>query len=203
MASRMIFSVFKAGWLAVAVALGSASALAAQTAQPQEAEPAKKDVPYLPTPDDVVTRMLELAEVRSGDVVYDLGCGDGRIVIAAVKRPGVRGVCVDIDPQRIREARGNAAAQGVADRIEFRTEDLFQTKIADASVVMLFLWPEINLKLRPRLERELQPGTRIVSHWHDMGDWPPEQRISVTASARPRPVYLWTIPVRSGPPGSF
>jgi SAM-dependent methyltransferase len=170
-----------------------------------QAEPARQpDVPYEPTPPNVLGVMLTLADVRAGDVVYDLGCGDGRVVIAAVKKaPGVRGVCVDIDPQRIREARRNAAAARVADRIEFRTEDLFQTRIADATVVMIFLWPEINLKLRPRLERELRPGTRIVSHWHDMGDWAPEQRISVTAGARPRPVYLWTIPVRSGPPGTF
>jgi predicted O-methyltransferase YrrM len=182
-----------------------ASPVAARPAPRTQAEPARPpDVPYEPTPPNVLGVMLTLADVRAGDVVYDLGCGDGRVVIAAVKKaPGVRGVCVDIDPQRIREARSNAAAQGVADRIEFRTEDLFETKISDATVVMLFLWPEINLKLRPRLERELRPGTRIVSHWHDMGDWEPEQRISVTASARPRPVFLWTIPVRSGPPGSF
>jgi predicted O-methyltransferase YrrM len=181
-----------------------ACSLVSAPAVAQAPAPAREpDVPYEPTPGNVLEVMLSLAALRSGDVVYDLGCGDGRIVIAAVKKPGVRGVCVDIDPARIREARKNAAAAGVTGRIAFRTEDLFQTRIDDATVVMLFLWPEINLKLRPRLQRELRPGTRIVSHWHDMGDWAPDQRISVTASGRPRPVYLWTLSAHSAPPGSF
>ena len=187
--------------IALLTAAGPVSAVASA---PQAVAPARDpDVPYEPTPRNVLQVMLSLAKLRSGDVVYDLGCGDGRVVIAAVKTPGVRGVCVDIDPQRIREARRNAAAARVADRIEFRTEDLFQTKIADASVVMLFLWPEINLKLRPRLEKELRSGTRVVSHWHDMGDWRPNESISVSASGRTRPVYLWVLPVHSAPAGSF
>ena len=161
------------------------------------------DVPYEPTPPKVMAEMLRLAKVRRTDVVYDLGCGDGRIVIAAVKQSGARGVCVDIDPQRIAESRRNAEAAGVAGRIAFRTEDLFTTRIEDATVVMLFLWPEINLKLRPRLLRELRPGTRIVSHWHDMGDWKPEKSVHVLASGRERPVYYWTVPAHSEPPGSF
>ena len=189
--------------LATAV-LATALAVSAAASVPQAAAPARTpDVPYEPTPRNVLDVMLSLAKLRSGDLVYDLGCGDGRVVIAAVKRTDVRGVCVDIDPQRIREARRNAAAARVADRIEFRTEDLFRTKIADATVVMLFLWPEINLKLRPRLEKELRPGTRIVSHWHDMGDWPPNDSVSVSASGRTRPVYLWVLPVHSAPAGSF
>lgn len=161
------------------------------------------DVPYEPTPPKVMAEMLRLARVRGTDVVYDLGCGDGRIVIAAVKQSGARGVCVDIDPRRIAESRRNAEAAGVADRITFRTEDLFATRIEDATVVMLFLWPEINLRLRPRLLQELRPGTRIVSHWHDMGDWKPQKSVQVLASGRERPVYFWTIPAHSEPPGSF
>ena len=152
------------------------------------------DVPYEPTPPDVVREMLRLADVRPTDVVYDLGCGDGRIVIAAAKSYGARGVCVDIDPRRIIESRRNAMSAGVAPRITFRTEDLFQTDIADATVVMLFLWPEVNLRLRPKLLRELKPGTRIVSHWHDMGDWAPDKMVIVSPGGRARPVYLWTVP---------
>jgi ribosomal protein L11 methylase PrmA len=136
--------------------------------------------------------MVELANVSRRDVVFDLGCGDGRVVIAAVRERGARGVCVDIDPQRIAEARANARRAGVADRIEFRQQDLFETDIRSATVVMLFLWPEVNLKLRPRLERELSPGTRIVSHWHDMGDWQPERTVRLVSGGRERPLYLWT-----------
>jgi ribosomal protein L11 methylase PrmA len=143
--------------------------------------------------------MLELARVTDRDVVYDLGCGDGRIVIAAALERRARGVCVDIDPQRIAEARRNAARAGVADRIEFRTEDLFTTELRGASVVMLFLWPEVNLKLRPRLEGELAPGARVVSHWHDMGDWKAEQTVRPPGQGRRGAVYLWRIGARPGP----
>jgi predicted O-methyltransferase YrrM len=153
------------------------------------------DVPYQPTPHMVVGEMLRLAAVGRGDVVYDLGCGDGRIVIAAAKK-GARGVCVDIDPQRIEESRKNALKASVADRITFRTEDLFETPLEDATVVMLFLWPEVNLRLRPKLLRELRPGARIVSHWHDMGDWKPDKEVTAWGSRRARPLYLWTVPAR-------
>jgi SAM-dependent methyltransferase len=149
------------------------------------------DVPYEPTPPEVVEAMLELAGVAEGDVVYDLGCGDGRIVVAAARR-GARGVGVDIDPQRIREARANAAAAGVADRVELRVGDLFETDVTPATVVMLFLWPEVNLRLRPRLLAQLRPGARVVSHWHDMGEWRPDR----TRSVARRTLYLWTIPER-------
>ena len=155
------------------------------------------DVPYDPSPPEVVTEMVRLAAVGPSDVVYDLGCGDGRIVIAAVKRHGARGVCVDIDPERIRESRANARKAGVEDRIRFLTQDLFQTSLTDATVVMLFLWPEINLKLRPKLLRELRPGTRIVSHMHDMGDWRPEETVRVEALSGERPIYLWRVPERT------
>ena len=156
----------------------------------------KPDVHYEPTAPEVVQVMLRLAGIKAGEVVYDLGCGDGRIVIAAVQQFGARGVCVDIDPQRISESRENARAAGVDDRIRFLNQDLFTTDVSDAAVVMLFLWPELNLKLRPKLLRELKPGARIVSHWHDMGDWKPEKTERVTSGGRARSIYLWTIPSR-------
>ena len=160
-----------------------------------EAQPARlPDVPYEPTPHHVVADMVRLARVGASDVVYDLGCGDGRIVIAAVQL-GARGVCVDIDPVRIEESRANAQKAGVAERIRFLTQDLFDTDIRDATVVTLFLWPEVNLKLRPKLWRDLKPGTRVVSYVHDMGDWAPEQTRSVEGVRGMRTVYLWTIPV--------
>ncbi|MBI3919481.1 MAG: class I SAM-dependent methyltransferase [Betaproteobacteria bacterium] len=154
------------------------------------------DVRYDPTAPAVVRAMLRLGQVSARDVVYDLGCGDGRIVIAAVRERGARGVCVDIDPRRIAESRENARAADVADRIEFRNEDLFATEIGAATVVMLFLYPDLNLKLRPRLLSHLKPGTRIVSHWHDMGDWKPLETVRVVSEGRARPIYLWTIPQR-------
>jgi SAM-dependent methyltransferase len=155
------------------------------------AQPAAPGVRYEPSPVPVVQAMTELAAVRAGDLVYDLGCGDGRIVIAAAKL-GARAVCVDIDPVRIADAQENARSAGVAERIEFRTEDLFAVDLGAATVVMLFLSPEFNLKLRPRLQA-LKPGTRIVSHWHRMGDWKPQKELSVPRDSREHPVYLWVV----------
>jgi SAM-dependent methyltransferase len=160
----------------------------------------KKDVPYVPTPPEVVEAMLGLAAVRRGDVVYDLGCGDGRIVIAALRTAGVRGVCVDIDPERIHESRQNAQIAGVAGRIRFVQGDLFKVPIQDATVVMLYLLPDVNLKLRPRLRRELRPGTRIVSHAFSMGDWKPRREIEVGLPPANTPVYLWIVRARTRPP---
>lgn len=159
----------------------------------QAPAPRALDVPYDPTPHNVVAQVLQLAQVREGDVVYDLGCGDGRIVIAAARERGARGVCVDIDPQRIRESRANAVAAGVMERVRFFEQDLFETEIREATVVMLFLWREVNLKLRPKLWRELRPGTRVISYVHDMGDWMPQQAITVQGSYGERQLYLWTI----------
>jgi SAM-dependent methyltransferase len=154
------------------------------------------DVHYEPTPPDVVEVMLRLANVKADDVVYDLGCGDGRIVITAVRQFGARGVCVDIDPQRIAESQENARAAGATDYIRFLNQDLFQTDVDEATVVMLFLSPELNLKVRPKLLRELKPGARIISHWHDMGDWKPLKTLSVQSIGGGRSVYLWIIPAR-------
>lgn len=166
--------------------------------QPAPAPPALRapDVRYEPTAMDVVRAMLRLAKVNARDVVYDLGCGDGRIVITAARELGARGVCVDIDPKRIAESRENAQRAGVTDRIEFRNQDLFTTDIGDATVVMLFLFPDLNLKVRPKLQGELKSGTRIVSHWHDMGDWEPQKTVRVQSTDRERPIYLWIIPAR-------
>jgi SAM-dependent methyltransferase len=148
------------------------------------------DVIYVPTPQNVVDAMLKLANVHSGDVIYDLGCGDGRIVVTAAKQLGVRGTGIDINPERIAEARENAQKNGVTSRVTFRNEDLFETDIKEASVVTLYLLTSLNLKLRPKLWRDLKPGTRIVSHTFDMGDWTPEKEMEIGAHT----IYLWTVP---------
>jgi SAM-dependent methyltransferase len=151
---------------------------------------AARDVPFIPTPEPVVDKMLELARLGPQDVVYDLGSGDGRIVITAAKRYGVRGVGIDIDPDRILEARQNARNAGVADRVEFRQGDLFKADIRDATVVTLYLLTSVNRQLRPKLLAELRPGTRIVSHAFDMGDWKPATTAYVGAST----VHYWIVP---------
>ena len=153
------------------------------------------DAPYHGTPPEVVLAMLQLAELRSGDVVYDLGCGDGRIVIAAVRTAGVRGVCVELHADRLRWARDAAEQAGVKDRIRFVQGDLFEVPIGDASVVTLYLLRAANLRLRPRLLTELRPGTRVVSSTFDMGDWEPERTVVVGESPCTT-VYRWTIPPR-------
>ncbi|MBI4193496.1 MAG: class I SAM-dependent methyltransferase [Betaproteobacteria bacterium] len=158
-------------------------------AAPQNRTP---DVIFVPTPNDVVNKMLEMAAVTARDVVYDLGCGDGRIVITAAQKYGARGVGIDIDPERIREANDNAARGKVTDKVKFIQADLFQADISEATVVTLYLLTELNLKLRPKLMHDLTPGTRVVSHAFAMGDWKPERTDSVSGSA----VYLWRIPPR-------
>ena len=158
-------------------------------AQPPQAK-RELDVPYVPTAEDVVAEMLKTAGVKKGDVLYDLGCGDGRIVITAAKEFGIRGVGIDIDPVRIKEARANAEKAGVTGQVKFIEQDLFDAKIGEATVVTLYLLPQINLKLRPKLFRELKPGTRIVSHAFDMGDWKPEKQLDVSGET----IYYWVIP---------
>ena len=152
------------------------------------------DVIYVPTPPDVVEDMLRLAEVRPGDVLYDLGSGDGRIPVAAARKYGIRAVGIDIDPERIWEAQQNARGAGVERLVQFRREDLFKPNFREATVVTLYLLPELNVKLRPRLWAELKPGTRVVSHAFDgMGDWHPESKSQIGATT----VYLWRIPPRT------
>jgi len=153
------------------------------------------DVIYLPSAADVVTRMLTVAQVGPDDVVYDLGCGDGRIVIAAARDYGARGVCVDIAPSRIAESRRNADTAGVTDRIEFRHADMFETDLGSASVVALYLSPSLNVRLRPKLFREVQPGAWIVSHNFGMGDWTPDTVVRVTWPAgTTSAVQAWLLP---------
>lgn len=169
-----------------ATAADTATATAA--AQPVR-EP---DVIYVPTPQPVVDAMLELAEVKKGDVLYDLGSGDGRIPITAAQKYGVRGTGIDINPVRIAEANANAEEAGVTDMVTFKQEDLFETDFKDADVVTLYLLDSLNEKLRPRLLAELEPGTRIVSHAFRMGDWKPEKTVQVDNST----IYLWRVPER-------
>jgi SAM-dependent methyltransferase len=148
------------------------------------------DVKFVPSPDSVVDAMLELAHVTSADVVYDLGSGDGRIPIAAAQKYGARGVGIEIDPLRIRDANDNLRKAGVGNRVLFLNQDLFEADINPATVVTLFLLPRLNLQLMPKLKHELRPGSRIVSHQFHMGDeWPPEQSRDVGGLM----IYLWTI----------
>jgi SAM-dependent methyltransferase len=159
---------------------------AAQNAQPRH----PPDVPYVPSPNAVVDAMLKLADVKKTDIVYDLGCGDGRIVIAAAKDHGAHGVGVDINPERIQEATANAKKAGVESLVKFEENDLFDADIHTATVVTLYLLPDVNLRLRPKLLKELKPGTRVVSHSFDMDDWKPDKE----ETADGRTIYLWTIP---------
>jgi ribosomal protein L11 methylase PrmA len=140
--------------------------------------------------------MLSLAEVTRDDVVYDLGCGDGRIVIAAAREFGARGVGVDLDPGLVQAARAQAERAGVADRVAFRVEDLFTADLQSATVVTLFLSPELNERLRPKLEKELRPGSRIVSHRYGIGAWRPDRTVMVTVREIRSPIFLWRVPER-------
>lgn len=153
---------------------------------------AAAQVPYVRTPDEVVDAMLKVANVGANDVVFDLGSGDGRIVIAAAKRFGAHGVGIEIDPVRITEATDNARAAGVSDRVKFIEQNLFEADLSEATVVTLYLVPDFNMKLRPKLLRELRPGARVVSHNYDMGDWKPQRKLRVGA----RTVYCWVIAPR-------
>jgi SAM-dependent methyltransferase len=147
------------------------------------------DVPYVPTPPEVVESMLKLADIKNTDFVVDLGCGDGRIVVMAAEKFGARGRGVDLNPVRIKEAEANATKAAVTDRVKFVQGNLFDADVKDATVVTLYLLPDVNLKLRPKLLSDLKVGTRIVSHSFDMGDWPPEKKIEMGW----RRVYLWTV----------
>ena len=169
------------------IAIGASITSSAQTAPP----PAL-DVPYVPTRTAVVEAMLKLAEVKPGDVVYDLGCGDGRIVVSAAKNHGATGMGFDIDPKRIEEANANAKAANVTDKVKFVTANLFEADLSAATVITLYLLPDVNLQLRPRL-LALKPGTRIVSHAFNMGDWVPEKIEEVDGAN----IYFWRVPERA------
>ena len=176
-------------WLVfLAASLLVAGPPAAQ-AQAQKA-PRTPDVIFVPTPQEVVEDMLRLVNVKKGDVLYDLGSGDGRIPITAAKLYGVRAVGIDIDPQRVAEAQENAKKAGVTHLVEFRQADLFMSDFREATVVTLYLLPELNVKLRPRLLQELKPGTRIASHQFDMGDWKADKKLESSG----RMIYFWLIP---------
>lgn len=151
------------------------------------------DVVYVPTPQEVVDEMLRMAKVKEGDVLYDLGSGDGRIPITAAKRFKIRAVGIEINPVRIEEANRNAAENKVTDLVKFRNADLFESDFSEATVVTLYLLPSLNEKLRPKLLRELKPGTRIVSHAFRMGDWEPEKSAEVNGKM----IYFWRVPERS------
>jgi len=175
--------------------LGLILLVACQSAAASEPEPTKPkrklDVWYVATPQEVVDRMLYEAKVKATDVVYDLGCGDGRMVISAAKQFGTRGVGVDLDPARIKEARANAKAQGVEQLVTFRVGDMFETDLREATVVMLYLLPELNRRLKPKLFAELRPGARVVSHDFDMGkEWPPDRSVNLGADG----IYMWVMP---------
>jgi ribosomal protein L11 methylase PrmA len=154
------------------------------------------DVIFVPTPQEVVDAMLKLAKVTKNDVIYDLGSGDGRIPITAAKTYGARGVGIDIDPQRIKEATENLKTAGVGDRVKFLNQDLFMTDISEATVVTLYLLPSLNVKLIPKLNKELKPGTRIVSHAFDMSSDGTERKPRETLNVNGRTVYFWTIPIQ-------
>jgi ribosomal protein L11 methylase PrmA len=156
-----------------------------------QAAPARRpDVIYVPTPQPVVEAMLQVANVGKNDVVYDLGCGDGRLPITAVKKYGARGVCIDIDPERIAEIKANVEREKVGAQVTVIQGDLFQQDLSPATVVTLYLLPSLNLRLMPKLMKELKPGTRIVSHAFDMGDWKPVKELDVEG----RKVFYWVIP---------
>jgi tRNA G37 N-methylase Trm5 len=167
-------------------------AAGAQTPATTEKKPL--DVPYVPTHEALVEEMLKMAKVGKNDMLYDLGSGDGRIVITAAKKYGTRGVGYDLDPERVSEARENARKAGVMDRVRFEQQDIFTARIADATVVTMYLLPDVNLRLRPKLLSELKPGTRIVSHNYDLGDWKPLQRKEMDVTGVSHTLYLWVVP---------
>jgi SAM-dependent methyltransferase len=147
------------------------------------------DVPYVPTPNDVVEAMLKLGNITSQDTVYDLGCGDGRIVVMAAQKFGARGTGIDLNPDRINEANANARQAGVTDKVRFIEKNLFDADVRDATLVTLYLLPDVNRRLRPLLLKQLKTGSRIVSHAFDMDDWKPDRTVEIGT----RRIYLWTV----------
>jgi len=184
----------------ILIALAAACSLAApmQLLAQAQKQPATQypDVIFVPTPQEVVEDMLRLANVQKGDVLYDLGSGDGRIAITAARKYGIKATGIDIDPERIREANENAKKAGVTNLVQFRQENLFTADFKDATVITLYLLPDLNVKLRPKLWSELKPGTRIVSHQFEMGAWKPEKRLESNG----RTIYFWTVPPKDKQP---
>jgi SAM-dependent methyltransferase len=152
------------------------------------------DVPYVPTPNEVVAQMLKMADVGKDDILYDLGCGDGRIIISAAEKFGARGFGVDLNPVRIAESKANAEKAKVTDRVQFLNKDLFETSFKEASVLTLYLLPSVNLKLRPKILRELKPGARVVSHDFTMGEWEADQTADIEGDVHSHTVYFWVVP---------
>jgi len=187
--------------VAGAMARAAAVLISAGTFSPAQAQSPR--VPYVPTPQEVVERMLEIAKVTPNDYLIDLGSGDGRIVITAAKKYGTRGFGVDINPERIREANENAKRAGVADKVAFYQRDLFETDLSEATVITMYLLPRVNMELRPRL-LDLKPGTRIVSHDFSMEDWKPDAHVQMEAkekyggSGGQSDIYFWVIPAKAG-----
>jgi SAM-dependent methyltransferase len=174
------------------IALAMAASMAAGSAGAQQARPPTPDIHFVPTPTAIVDAMLKLARITATDVIYDLGSGDGRIVITASQKYGARGVGVEIDPELIKEATRRARKAGVADRVTFLQADLFKTDLSEASVVTLFLSASINRRLEAKLKRELKPGSRIISHRFPIGEWIPDEDVQIKGTH----VYLWNIPPR-------
>jgi SAM-dependent methyltransferase len=168
---------------------------------PQKKRLRRPDVIYYPTPAETVAEMLRMAKIKKGDVLYDLGSGDGRIPIAAAKQYGIRAVGIEIDPKLVAEAEKNARQANVSQLVHFRNEDMFRVNYSEATVVTLYLSEKLNVLLRPRLLSELRPGSRILSHDFRMGEWKPEQTVRVPWGKLYRTVYLWTVPARRGPAG--
>jgi SAM-dependent methyltransferase len=179
----------------VLAGLGALAATPAFAQLPEQADqPPRLDVPYVPTPQEVVDRMLEIAKVTGKDFVMDLGCGDGRMLVTAASKFGARGRGVDINPQRIKEANANAQKANVTDKVTFEVKNLFDTSIKDANVLTMYLLPSVNLQLRPRILDEMRPGSRIVSHSFDMGDWEADLQDRVNYSR----IYYWIVPAKIG-----
>jgi cyclopropane fatty-acyl-phospholipid synthase-like methyltransferase len=188
----LLFLLLSVPAVAGLLALDSARlSLSTRVAHAQDLD-SKKIVPFVPTPQEVVDKMIELGGVKKGDTVYDLGSGDGRIVITAAKK-GARAVGFEIDPDLIKESRENVKKAGVADRAEIRQQDILTVDLSAASVVTMYLLPDVNLKLKPKILSQLKPGARVVSHAFDMGDWKPNKVEQVNG----RTVYLWIIPAKT------
>jgi len=195
----LVCTLLVAGILPLAGCAQDQDTSATQTPEIQSATPSQTtvgdtaveaDVPYVATPQKTVEAMLELAQVTGDDIVYDLGSGDGRIPIEAAKRYGARGVGIEIKPSLVDRARKNAKLSGVSDKVEFRQQDIFKTDVSEATVVTMYLFPEVNIKLRPKLFEQLEPGDRVVSHSFDMNEWAPDSTVRVNNDV----LYLWTIP---------